>query len=85
MPKVDSVTFKALQTYSDGSIVRWIDETVAGQPESDRAHARGGDARCQYPHPTRQPPVATPRSKARRGWHSRGGDTPSVGLTPLRP
>ena len=32
MPKVDSVTFKALQTYSDGSIVRWIDEPSPGSP-----------------------------------------------------
>jgi len=30
-----SMAFKALQTYSDGSIVRWIDTPVAGQPEPD--------------------------------------------------
>ncbi|MFC1439403.1 YcnI family protein [Streptacidiphilus sp. N1-10] len=29
----DSLTFKALQTYSDGSVVRWIQPTVAGQAE----------------------------------------------------
>ena len=29
----DSLTFKALQTYSDGSIVRWIQPTVEGQAE----------------------------------------------------
>ena len=28
-----SLTFKALQTYSDGSIVRWIQSDVPGQPE----------------------------------------------------
>ncbi|MBC3843218.1 YcnI family protein [Streptacidiphilus sp. 4-A2] len=28
-----SLTFKALQTYSDGSIVRWIQNEVPGQPE----------------------------------------------------
>ncbi|MDH6140306.1 uncharacterized protein YcnI [Kitasatospora sp. GP30] len=28
----DQVVFKALQTYSDGSVVRWIDEQKAGQP-----------------------------------------------------
>jgi uncharacterized protein YcnI len=28
-----SLTFKALQTYSDGSIVRWIQNDVPGQPE----------------------------------------------------
>ncbi|WP_045876977.1 YcnI family protein [Pseudofrankia sp. DC12] len=30
-----SVSFKALQTYSDGSVVRWIDESQAGQPEPE--------------------------------------------------
>lgn len=29
----DALTFKALQTYSDGSVVRWIQPTVAGQDE----------------------------------------------------
>jgi uncharacterized protein YcnI len=30
----DSITFKALQTYSDGEIVRWIEEATAGsEPE----------------------------------------------------
>lgn len=33
LPKADSMVFKTLQTYSDGTVVRWIDETVAGQPE----------------------------------------------------
>jgi hypothetical protein len=26
---------KTLQTYSDGTIVRWIDDTAAGQPEPE--------------------------------------------------
>ncbi|MEU7096403.1 YcnI family protein [Kitasatospora aureofaciens] len=29
----DKVVFKALQTYSDGTVVRWIEEPQAGQPE----------------------------------------------------
>jgi uncharacterized protein YcnI len=33
LPDVDRLTFKALQTYSDGSVVRWIDETTPGQAE----------------------------------------------------
>jgi len=33
LPASGTVVFKALQTYSDGSVVRWIDPTVAGQPE----------------------------------------------------
>jgi periplasmic copper chaperone A len=35
LPKAASLTFKALQTYSDGSVVRWIDESAAGQPEAE--------------------------------------------------
>jgi uncharacterized protein YcnI len=31
----DSLTFKALQTYSNGDIVRWIDVPQAGQPAPD--------------------------------------------------
>jgi uncharacterized protein YcnI len=30
---VDSLPFKALQTYSDGTVVRWIDLAQAGRPE----------------------------------------------------
>jgi hypothetical protein len=33
LPKTDSITFKALQTYSDASIVRWIDLSTPGQAE----------------------------------------------------
>ncbi|MER5861872.1 YcnI family protein [Kitasatospora sp. NPDC002040] len=29
----DKLTFKALQTYDNGDVVRWIDEAKAGQPE----------------------------------------------------
>ncbi|HJD85753.1 YcnI family protein [Kitasatospora aureofaciens] len=29
----DSMVFKALQTYDNGDVVRWIDEAQAGQPE----------------------------------------------------
>ena len=37
LPEVDQMVFKALQTYSDGEIVRWIDEPAAAgaeEPES---------------------------------------------------
>ena len=33
LPRVDRVTFKALQTYDDGQISRWIEEPVDGGPE----------------------------------------------------
>jgi len=36
LPKTDSLTFKTLQTYSDGTVVRWIDPPAAeGQPEPE--------------------------------------------------
>ncbi|MFC0005705.1 YcnI family copper-binding membrane protein [Micromonospora siamensis] len=36
LPKVDTMVFKTLQTYSDGNVVRWIDEPTPGgaEPES---------------------------------------------------
>ena len=33
LPDTDKLVFKALQTYSDGNVVRWIDEAVEGQAE----------------------------------------------------
>jgi uncharacterized protein YcnI len=30
-----SIAFPAVQTYSDGTVVRWIDKVVAGQPEPE--------------------------------------------------
>ena len=35
LPKTDSLTFKTLQTYSDGTVVRWIQPTRAGEPEPE--------------------------------------------------
>ncbi|MDH2416250.1 YcnI family protein [Nocardioides sp. CER19] len=35
LPTTDSLTFKALQTYSDGSVVRWIEVPQTGQPEPE--------------------------------------------------
>ena len=36
LPKdTDRIVFKALQTYSDGTVVRWIDLRQPGQPEPD--------------------------------------------------
>lgn len=33
LPQVDRLVFKALQTYTDGNVVRWIEEPVAGGEE----------------------------------------------------
>lgn len=35
LPKTGQLVFKVLQTYSDGTVVRWIDPTVAGQAEPE--------------------------------------------------
>jgi uncharacterized protein YcnI len=35
LPEVDRLVFKALQTYSDGSVVRWIEEPVEGGEEPE--------------------------------------------------
>lgn len=35
LPKTDQVVFKVLQTYSDASVVSWIEEQAAGAPEPD--------------------------------------------------
>jgi periplasmic copper chaperone A len=35
LPKQDSITLPALQTYSDGSTVNWNETAAAGQPEPD--------------------------------------------------
>lgn len=35
LPEIDSIVLKALQTYDNGNVVRWIDETVEGQEEPE--------------------------------------------------
>ncbi|HEX3611130.1 MAG TPA: DUF1775 domain-containing protein [Sporichthyaceae bacterium] len=35
LPNVNSVVFKALQTYSNGQVVKWIDQSAEGGPEPD--------------------------------------------------
>lgn len=36
LPQVDAMVFKALQTYADGTVVRWIEEQVEGASEPER-------------------------------------------------
>src|SRR5688572_16157415 len=36
LPKVDKLVFKALQTYSDGAVVRWIEEPAEGGEEPEQ-------------------------------------------------
>lgn len=56
LPNVDAITFKALQTYSDGEVVRWIDQHADGQPEPDHPAvvlrlAAGGQALDEHGMP----------------------------------
>jgi uncharacterized protein YcnI len=66
LPKTNQVVFKALQTYSDGSVVRWIDVPQAGQPEPDHPAPVltliPADATGQAAAPTGQP--QTPPQKS---------------------
>jgi uncharacterized protein YcnI len=40
VPDVDVLEFKALQTYSDGEVVRWIDSVVDGEEEPEHPAPR---------------------------------------------
>jgi len=56
LPEVDQIIFKALQTYSDGTIVRWIDEPPANRGQEP-----------EHPAPVlklAKAPAATPTSAA---------------------
>jgi periplasmic copper chaperone A len=41
LPKSDKLVFKTLQTYSDGNIVRWIDDTVAVKADTKSSDSTG--------------------------------------------
>ena len=52
------LVFKLIETYSDGTIVRWIDETQTGQPEPDHpAPILRLAAACPAPCPPPPPPL----------------------------
>jgi uncharacterized protein YcnI len=69
LPKTGSIAFKTLQTYSDGSVVRWIDPTPAGGPEPEHpapvltlTAAGSGDSGSSTPPSA--PSVVTPSGTA---------------------
>jgi uncharacterized protein YcnI len=80
---VDSLTFKALQTYANGDVVRWIDVRQAGQPEPDHPApvltltAAGGQAAVPSPgaspSPAPQAPSVTAASAAPGATSSASG------------
>jgi uncharacterized protein len=63
LPKdTDQIVFKALQTYSDGTVVRWIDLQQPGQPEPDHPapvlHLTQGSTAAAGSAPTTAPSVS---------------------------
>jgi uncharacterized protein YcnI len=81
LPTTSAVAFKVLQTYSDGSVVRWIDTTTPGQPEPDHpapvltltpAAAAGSDTSATAPA---APPAAAAPAAGSSGTGSNSGQT----------
>lgn len=78
LPDTDSLTLKVLQTYSNGDIVRWIDETTPGQAEP--AHpapvlmlVKSGDTTAPQADATTSAPAAADSTKS-------GGDATALGF-----
>lgn len=74
LPAVDQLTFKAVQTYSDGKVVRWIEDTPAGGKEPE------------YPAPTLElTAAAAPEESAAPGAEGEARPVPKVeASTPAR-
>jgi uncharacterized protein YcnI len=77
LPKTDKLVFKAIQTYSDGTVVRWIDDTVAGQAEPEHpapvlnlaaAAPDGGAAAAPSAAVSVQPAPQAAAPVGRDGW-----------------
>ncbi|WP_051966422.1 YcnI family copper-binding membrane protein [Kitasatospora mediocidica] len=74
---LDQLTFKVLQTYSDGTVVRWIDQSQPGQAEPEhpapvlQLTAAGQAPSRSAPRPPR-PPRPAPGAAATR-WPGVGG------------
>jgi uncharacterized protein YcnI len=73
LPKTDQLVFKVLQTYSDGSVVRWIDTTTPGQAEPEHSapvlKLSAGTAEVTTPAPGTTNQAATPGSTSNgNGW-----------------
>jgi hypothetical protein len=64
LPKTGSIAFKTPQTYSDGSVVRWIDPTPPGGPEPE--------------HPA--PVLTLTAASATEASSTAAGSTPSVAI-----
>jgi uncharacterized protein len=79
LPKTAAMTFKAIQTYSNGDVVRWIDTAAPGAPEPDHPapvlHLTSGTDSTSA-QPGGSDPTAASRLTATRGTGaSNGGGT----------
>jgi uncharacterized protein YcnI len=78
LPKMDKMIFKSLQTYSDGNIVRWIDEPVAdGQEEPEHPAPVLALKAAAAPEATSTPVAAVPVASES---DSDSGDGLAIGL-----
>ncbi|MDG4767479.1 YcnI family protein [Solwaraspora sp. WMMD406] len=81
LPEVDQMVFKSLQTYSDGTIVRWIEVPVPGQDEPAtpatvlRLTSDAGDEPAA--DPTDPDPAGTPDGETSTGDTASGADDAS--------
>ncbi|MFF7992345.1 YcnI family protein [Kitasatospora xanthocidica] len=76
----DSMVFKALQTYDNGDVVRWIDESKDGQPEPAKpapvlklTKAEGGDGHGDSHGVTASPTAAAHGDSSDHAASSDGG------------
>lgn len=78
LPEVPQVVFKALQTYSDGTVVRWIDEPTTDGAEPEKPApvltltAGTGDAHAAASAPP-VPAAAEPESDGNATWAGLAG------------
>ncbi|AEB43227.1 YcnI family protein [Micromonospora maris] len=80
LPDVDQMVFKALQTYSDGGVVRWIDEPQPGGEEpATPAPVLTLTAATSTAEPT-DAPTASPGAPAQAAEDDEDGNGLAVGL-----
>jgi uncharacterized protein YcnI len=84
LPDTDKVVFKALQTYSDGEVVRWIEETGSDgkEPEHPAPTLTLAKAAAEDKHGggTAKAGNAAPMAGGRSDHSDRDGDTAAVVL-----
>ena len=82
----DALTFKALQTYSNGEVVRWIGPEGSDNPAPKVELTAGSDGQHAAPRPPRPPrrPRTAVTAAARMGSRSRRWPSVGSGCWPAR-